>query len=55
MMNESVIDNIFGMGEKNPFGQFFVGKSYLKMLTTEGVPIANVTFEPGCRKLDYVA
>ena len=49
MMNESVIDNIFGMGEKNPFGQFFVGKSYLKMLTTEGVPIANVTFEPGCR------
>ena len=25
------------------------GKSYLKMLTTEGVPIGNVTFEPGCR------
>ena len=48
-MNESVIDTIFGMGEKNPFGQFFVGQSYLKMLTTEGVPVANVTFEPGCR------
>ncbi len=31
------------------FAQYFVGKSYLKMLTTEGVPVANVTFEPGCR------
>ena len=26
-----------------------VGQSYLKMLTTEGVVIGNVTFEPGCR------
>ena len=40
---------IFEMGEPNPFGQFFIRKSYLKMLTTAGVPIANVTFEPGCR------
>ena len=40
---------IFERGEKNPFGQYFVGQSYLKMLTTEGVAIGNVTFEPGCR------
>ena len=40
---------IFPRGEKNPFGEFFVGQSYLEMLTTEGVPIGNVTFEPGCR------
>ncbi|MGN1322293.1 MAG: cupin domain-containing protein [Methanosphaera sp.] len=40
---------LFGKGEVNPYGEFFSGKSYLKMLTTEGVPIGNVTFEPGCR------
>ena len=38
------------MGEKNVvFGKYFVGQSYLNMLTTSGVPIGNVTFEPGCR------
>ena len=40
---------IFPVGEPNPFGRFFTGTSYLKMLTTEGVSIGNVTFEPGCR------
>ena len=41
---------LFGLGEPNvAFAQYFVGKSYMKMLTTEGVPVANVTFEPGCR------
>lgn len=41
---------VFPMGEKNDaFAQYFVGQSYLKMLTTEGVGIGNVTFEPGCR------
>ena len=40
---------IFDIGEKNPFGEFFDGQSYLKMLTTKGVSIANVTFERGCR------
>lgn len=29
--------------------QYFVGQSYLSMLTSERVGIANVTFEPGCR------
>ena len=47
---------LFGLGEPNDaYAEYFVGKSYLKMLTGMGVPIANVTFEPGCRKLDYVA
>lgn len=36
-------------GENTAFAQYFVGKSYLNMLTTTGVPIGNVTFEPGCR------
>lgn len=42
--------SVFPLGEKNEaFGQYFVGQSYLNMLTTEGVAIGNVTFEPGCR------
>ena len=39
----------FKRGEVNPYGQFFQGQSYLNMLTREGLPIGNVTFEPGCR------
>ena len=39
----------FPIGEENPYGQFFVGKSYLAPLSTQQVPIFNVTFEPGCR------
>ena len=38
------------MGEKNEaLAQYFVGQSYLNMLSTERVTIGNVTFEPGCR------
>lgn len=41
---------LFGLGAPNDaFAQYFVGRSYLKRLTTQGLPIANVTFEPGCR------
>lgn len=41
---------LFGIGQPNDaFARYFVGQSYLKMLTTSGTPIANVTFEPGCR------
>lgn len=41
---------IFPVGDKNDaFAQYFIGQSYLKMLTTERVCVANVTFEPGCR------
>ena len=36
-------------GENTAFARYFVGQSYLNMLTTEGVVIGNVTFEPGCR------
>lgn len=48
-MKKPEINPIFELGEENPFGQYFVGQSYLKMLCTEGVSIGNVTFEPGCR------
>lgn len=41
---------IFGLGEPNDaFAQYFIGQSYLNVLNMEGVPISNVTFEPGCR------
>lgn len=40
----------FPIGDENKaFAQYFSGNSYLASLTTEQVPIANVTFEPGCR------
>ncbi len=48
-MKKPEIDPIFALGEENPFGQYFIGQSYLKMLCTEGVGIGNVTFEPDCR------
>ena len=42
--------SVFPIGEKNDaFAQYFVGQSYLNMLTTQGVAIGNVTFEDGCR------
>lgn len=36
-------------GENTAFAQYFVGQSYLNMLSLEQVAIGNVTFEPGCR------
>jgi quercetin dioxygenase-like cupin family protein/alkylhydroperoxidase/carboxymuconolactone decarboxylase family protein YurZ len=53
-MNEQTSDatngGIFGLGKENEaYARYFIGKSYLKMLSTERVQIANVTFEPGCR------
>ena len=45
-----MIDSIFPTGEKNDaFAAYFKGQSWLNMLTTEGVAIGNVTFEPKCR------
>lgn len=43
--------NIFPKGAPLPekFSKYFTGTAYLKMLTETGVPIGNVTFEPGCR------
>ena len=41
---------IFPRGAENAaFAPYFVGRSYLNMLSLEGVVIGNVTFEPGCR------
>ena len=39
----------FPIGEPNPYGKYFVGQSYLAPLSTEQVPVFNVTFEPRCR------
>lgn len=40
----------FGLGQPNDaYAKYFVGNSYLNRLTKDGVGIANVTFEPGCR------
>jgi hypothetical protein len=50
--------NVFGKGgENSAYAQYFIDKSFLNPLTDPkcGLFLANVTFEPGCRKLDYVA
>ncbi len=39
----------FPIGEPNPYGEFFEGQSYLTPVTTEQIPVFNVTFEPGCK------
>ena len=42
--------NAFGIGQANSaFAQYFIGQSYLNPVTTEGMGIFNVTFEPACR------
>lgn len=41
--------SVFPIGGINPFGAFFNGISYLQMLTTSGVGVGNIVFEPGCR------
>ena len=40
---------LFPIGEANPYGDYFVGQSYLAPITMEQMPVFNVTFEPGCR------
>ena len=39
----------FPIGEPNPYGKYFTGKSYLAQVSKTQVPVFNVTFEPGCR------
>lgn len=47
--NEFAEKLIFPMGGENTaYADYFVGKSYLDMLSTQQVVIGNVTFEPGC-------
>ncbi len=49
-MNGTDFQPLFGLGEPNDaFARYFIGQSYRNPLTTEGVAISNVTFEPGCR------
>jgi len=43
---------LFGQGVPNVgYAKYFVGNSYMNVLTPPGapMPIANITFEPGCR------
>ncbi len=42
---------LFKTGDPLPemFSKYFIGQAYLQPLTDRGGPIANVTFEPGCR------
>lgn len=56
MPAEDAVDqvSVFPTGEKNPYGAYFTGQSYLQMLVTEDVPIGNVTFEPGCRNFWHI-
>ena len=50
MADKASIDGIFECGPENTaYARYFVGQSYLNILSKEGVFIANVTFEPGCR------
>lgn len=40
---------IYPIGEENPYGKYFVGKSYFHLICKDQVAMYNVTFEPGCR------
>lgn len=42
---------VFPIGGPLPdqYAPYFIGQAYLNPLTTQGVRISNVTFEPGCR------
>ena len=45
---------LFPIGAPNDgFAQYFTGQSYLAPVSKEQVSIFNVTFEPGCRKMEY--
>ncbi len=39
----------FPIGEPNPYGDYFVGNSYLAQVSKEQLSVFNVTFEPACR------
>lgn len=39
----------FPIGEPNPYGDYFVGHSYLAQVSKEQLSVYNVTFEPACR------
>lgn len=40
----------FPVGTTNDaYAKYFIGQSYIAPIVTDGVPVVNVTFEPGCR------
>ena len=42
--------SVFPVGKPNDaYAKYFVGKSYLDMISKEQVGVGNVTFEPACR------
>ncbi len=50
MKDELEKAGLFGLGQPNTaYARYFCGNSYLNAVTTEGLGIFNVTFEPGCR------
>lgn len=41
---------IFPVGKTNDaYAKYFIGQNYIAPIVTDGVPVVNVTFEPGCR------
>ena len=47
-MSEEKFSTVFPTGAKNEaYAKYFVGQSYLNMLSLDQVVIGNVTFEPG--------
>lgn len=50
-------ENTFGTGDPNDaYARYFTGDSFLHLLTAPGVglPVANVTFAPGCRNFWHI-
>lgn len=48
-MNDMTL-SVFPIGDENTaYSKYFIGTSYLNMLSTKQVNIGNVTFEPRCR------
>lgn len=46
---------LFPVGKPNDaYARYFTGQSYLAPVITEGIPVFNVTFEPGCRNYWHV-
>ena len=53
-MTKEQFSTVFPIGAKNDaYAQYFVGQSYLNMLSLDQVVIGNVTFEPGCRNIHH--
>ena len=49
-MSQTNFEQIFATGETNDeLAEYFIGQSYRAPLVDGTVPVANITFEPGCR------